>query len=65
MTASDTLLMALDIAMLRSKTQEQRTARLDAYDAVAWYVRTGRASAAWVRSVPIPASFWTTSDRGP
>ena len=50
MTASDTMLMALDIAMLRSKTQEQRTARRDAYDAVAWYVSTGRASTQWIRS---------------
>ena len=50
MTASDNLLMTLEIATLRSTTQEQRIARRDAYDAVAWYVSTGRASAAWVRS---------------
>ena len=50
MTASDNLLMTLEIAMLRSKTQEQRTARLDAYDAIAWYVRTARASMQWIRA---------------
>lgn len=50
MTSSDNLLMALEIAMLRSTTQEQRTARRDAYDAVSWYINTGRASAAWVRT---------------
>ena len=50
MTASDTLLMTLEITMLRSKTQEQRTARRDAYDAIAWYVSTARASMQWIRS---------------
>ena len=51
MTASDNLLMTLlEIAMLRSKTQEQRTARLDAYDAIAWYVSTARASMQWIRA---------------
>lgn len=50
MTTSDRLLMALESAVHKAETQAQFLARRDAYDAIAWYVNTGRAGPAWVRS---------------
>ena len=50
MNASERLLLALETALYDATTPEGRHTRRDAFQAIAWYVNTGRCSPAWVRS---------------
>ena len=50
MNQTERLMQALWTAVYRSGTDRQKIARRDAADAIGWYVSTGRASPAWIRS---------------
>ena len=50
MTQTEKLMQDLWSAVYRSSTDRQKISRRDAANAVGWYVGTGRASPAWIRS---------------
>lgn len=50
MTQTEKLLFALESAAYRAGTAEAKRIRMDALQAVQWYVVTARASPAWIRS---------------
>ena len=50
MNQTEKLMQSLWGAVYRSRSDEQKISRRDAANAVGWYVGTGRASPAWIRS---------------
>ena len=50
MNQTEKLMQSLWSTVYRSSTDEQKISRRDAANAIGWYVGTGRASPAWIRS---------------